>query len=162
MSNNKDNFDLADLGSSLPAAAAALSAEERAGLDKLQTLAAGHSDILETLSPKVRKRVEVLREIQSQHNELEAKFFEERAALEAKYQKLYEPLYTKRHEIVNGVVEVEGVTSEAGVDQEEDKATEEKGVPDFWLTAMKTNEILAGEFCFPEMRCMGEMIIQIG
>ena len=32
--------------------------------DKLQTLAAGHSDILETLSPKVRKRVEVLREIQ--------------------------------------------------------------------------------------------------
>ncbi|XP_030967748.1 nucleosome assembly protein 1;4-like [Quercus lobata] len=150
MSNDKDNFDLADLGSSLPAAAAALSAEERAGLvnalkDKLQTLAAGHSDILETLSPKVRKRVEVLREIQNQHNELEAKFFEERAALEAKYQKLYEPLYTKRHEIVNGVVEVEGVTSEAGVDQEEDKATEEKGVPDFWVTAMKTNEILAGE-----------------
>jgi len=30
----------------------------------------------------------------------------------------------QRHEIVNGVVEVEGVTSEAGVDQEEDKATE--------------------------------------
>jgi len=33
--------------------------------------------------------------IQSEHDELEAKFFEERAALEAKYQKLYEPLYTK-------------------------------------------------------------------
>jgi len=33
--------------------------------------------------------------LQSQHDELEAKFFEERAALEAKYQKLYEPLYTK-------------------------------------------------------------------
>lgn len=32
---------------------------------------------------------------QSQHDELEAKFFEERAALEAKYQKLYEPLYSK-------------------------------------------------------------------
>lgn len=32
--------------------------------DKLQSLAAGHSDILETLSPKVRKRVEFLREIQ--------------------------------------------------------------------------------------------------
>ena len=30
----------------------------------------------------------------------------------------------QRHEIVNGVVEVEGVTSEACVDQEEDKATE--------------------------------------
>jgi len=32
---------------------------------------------------------------QGQHDELEAKFFEERAALEAKYQKMYEPLYSK-------------------------------------------------------------------
>jgi len=31
----------------------------------------------------------------SKHDELEAKFFEERAALEAKYQKLYQPLYAK-------------------------------------------------------------------
>lgn len=33
--------------------------------------------------------------LQNQHDELETKFFEERAVLEAKYQKLYEPLYTK-------------------------------------------------------------------
>lgn len=33
--------------------------------------------------------------LQTEHDELEAKFHEERAALEAKYQKLYEPLYTK-------------------------------------------------------------------
>lgn len=33
--------------------------------------------------------------MQSEHDELEAKFFEERAALEAKYQKLYNPLYIK-------------------------------------------------------------------
>lgn len=32
---------------------------------------------------------------QSEHDKLEAKFHEERAALEAKYQKLYEPLYAK-------------------------------------------------------------------
>ncbi|XP_073109283.1 nucleosome assembly protein 1;2 isoform X2 [Elaeis guineensis] len=130
---------------------AALSAEDRAGLvnalkNKLQSLAGQHSDVLETLTPKVRKRVEVLRGLQSQHDELEAKFFEERAALEAKYQKLYEPLYTKRNEIVNGVVEVEGVTNGAAEGAPpEDKASEEKGVPDFWLTAMKTNEVLAEE-----------------
>ncbi|KAL2554924.1 Nucleosome assembly protein 1-2 [Forsythia ovata] len=143
MSNpDKDNFDMSDLDSSLPAAAAALSAEDRAGLvnalkNKLQNLAGQHTDVLETLSPIVRKRVEALKEIQSQHDELEAKFFEERAALEAKYQKLYEPLYSKRYEIVNGVVEVE--------EQGEDKTKEDKGVPDFWLMAMKTNEILAEE-----------------
>ncbi|TVU08529.1 hypothetical protein EJB05_41937, partial [Eragrostis curvula] len=53
----------------LPAAAAALSAEDRAGLvnalkDKLQSLAGQHTDVLEMLSPNVRKRVEFLREIQ--------------------------------------------------------------------------------------------------
>jgi hypothetical protein len=33
--------------------------------------------------------------LQSEHDELETKYFEERAQLQAKYQKLYEPLYTK-------------------------------------------------------------------
>ncbi|KAA8523261.1 hypothetical protein F0562_009684 [Nyssa sinensis] len=153
MSNSKDNFNVSDLGSALPAAAAAagaLNAEDRADLvnalkNKLQDLTGKHSEVLENLSPKVRKRVDVLRDIQSQHDELEAKFFEERAALEAKYQKLYQPLYTKRYEIVNGIVEVEGVTNEAAINQGEDKTAEEKGVPDFWLNAMKTSEVLSEE-----------------
>jgi hypothetical protein len=33
--------------------------------------------------------------VQNEHDELEAKFFEERAALEARYQVLYQPLYAK-------------------------------------------------------------------
>ncbi|KAI5674358.1 hypothetical protein M9H77_14722 [Catharanthus roseus] len=144
MSSNKDNFSMADLASGL-------NAEDRADLvnalkNKLQDLTGKHSDVLETLSPLVRKRVEVLREIQSQHDELEAKFFEERAALEAKYQKLYQPLYTKRYEIVNGVAEVEGAADEvAKTEQEQEKSEEEKGVPDFWLTALKNNEVTAEE-----------------
>ncbi|KAH0865975.1 hypothetical protein HID58_083186 [Brassica napus] len=127
MSN--DNLNMSDL-------TAALNVEDRAGLvnalkNKLQNLAGQHSDVLENLTPIVRKR--------NQHNEIEAKFFEEKAALEAKYQKLYQPFYTKRYEIVNGVVEVEGAP------EEEDKADEEKGVPDFWLIALKNNEITAEE-----------------
>ncbi|XP_076884986.1 nucleosome assembly protein 1;2-like [Bidens hawaiensis] len=145
--NKKEQFDVSDLSSSLPAAAAALSAEDRAGLvnalkDKLQNLAGHHTDVLESLSPVVRKRVEFLREIQSEHDELEAKFFEERAALEAKYQKLYAPLYSKRYDIVNGV-EVDGANDTAM--DADDKEGEEKGVPSFWLNAMKNNEILAEE-----------------
>ncbi|XWS12070.1 hypothetical protein CRYUN_Cryun37aG0058900 [Craigia yunnanensis] len=89
--------------------------------NKLQSLAGQHADVLETLSPNARKRVEVLIEIQSEHDELEKKFFEERAALEAKYQKLYEPLYTKRFEIVNGVMKAEGEKNEAVMDEEGDK-----------------------------------------
>ncbi|KAM7512996.1 hypothetical protein LguiB_011871 [Lonicera macranthoides] len=142
MSSKKDNFDMTGL-------TAALNAEDRADLvnalkDKLLDLTGKHSDVLENLSPVVRKRVEVLQEVQSQHDELEAKFMEERAALEAKYQKLYQPLHTKRYEIVNGVVEVEGVPAQAETGDDEDKAAE-KGVPDFWLNAMKNNEVLAEE-----------------
>ncbi|KAB2024378.1 hypothetical protein ERO13_D06G072100v2 [Gossypium hirsutum] len=143
MSNEGVNFNMSGLGD-------ALNAEARAGLvnalkNKLQSLAGDHSDVLESLSPIVRKRVEVLREIQSQHDELEAKFFEERAALEAKYQKLYQPLYAKRYDIVNGLADAEGTANEAAKDQGEEKDAEEKGVPDFWLTAMKNNEVLSDE-----------------
>uniref|UniRef100_A0ACD5T7Z1 Uncharacterized protein n=1 Tax=Avena sativa TaxID=4498 RepID=A0ACD5T7Z1_AVESA len=148
MSESKDSLDLSALGAAVPNAAE-LSAEDKANLvesikNTLQGLAARHTDVLESLEPKVRKRVEALREIQSQHDDLEGKFFEERAALEAKYQKMYEPLYSKRYEVVNGVIEVEGVTKddagEAAADQKE-----EKGVPDFWFNAMKNHEILAEE-----------------
>ncbi|GAU44932.1 hypothetical protein TSUD_400600 [Trifolium subterraneum] len=138
--NNKEAFNIADLSS-------ALNEEDRVDLvnalkSKIQSLAGQHSDVLESLSPVVRKRVEVLREIQGEHDELEAKFLEERAALEAKYQILYQPLYTKRFEIVNGVAEVEGVAKEATADTAE---AEEKGVPSFWLNAMKNNDVLAEE-----------------
>ncbi|XP_028774209.1 nucleosome assembly protein 1;2 [Neltuma alba] len=140
MSNDKDNLNMQDLSS-------ALNEDDRTDLvnalkNKMQSLAGQHADVLESLSPNVRKRVEFLRGIQSQHDELEAKYFEERAALEAKYQKLYQPLYTKRYDIVNGVTEVEGVADEAAANTEEEK---EKGVPAFWLTAMKNNEVLAEE-----------------
>ncbi|XP_017638339.1 nucleosome assembly protein 1;3 [Gossypium arboreum] len=143
MSKEAINFNMSDLGD-------ALNEEARAGLvnalkNKLQNLAREHTDMLESLSPNVRKRVEVLREIQGQHDELEAKFFEERTALEAKYQKLYQPLYAKRYDIVNGVAEAEGTTNDAAMDQKEDNTAEEKGVPDFWLTAMKNNDVLSDE-----------------
>ena len=39
----------------------------------------------------------------------------ERATFEAKYQKLYQPLYTKHYEIVN-VVKLEGVANEVSSD----------------------------------------------
>ncbi|XP_019454972.1 PREDICTED: nucleosome assembly protein 1;2-like isoform X4 [Lupinus angustifolius] len=141
MSNNKDSFNISDLN-------AALNADNKEELvnalkSKIQSLAGQHTDFLESLSPNVRKRVEVLKEIQGEYDELEAKFFEERAALEAKYQILYQPLYTKRYEIVNGVTEVEGAADETKAETEKGKV--EKGVPGFWLNALKNNDILAEE-----------------
>ncbi|KAJ6435274.1 hypothetical protein OIU84_000460 [Salix udensis] len=63
MSNDKDNLNMADL-------TAILNEEDRAGLvnalkTKLQSLTGQHSELLENLSPTVRKRVEDLRGIQA-------------------------------------------------------------------------------------------------
>ncbi|KAL9666776.1 hypothetical protein QQ045_001116 [Rhodiola kirilowii] len=118
---------------------AVVSQEEQAELvqalkDKLTTIERDPEEVLKNLKPDVRKRVEKLQEIQKKHDDLEDKFIEEREALEAKYEKLYEPLYSERSDIVTGVAEVEGVTS-----------AEEKGVPEFWLTVLKANAVLAQE-----------------
>ncbi|GJZ82152.1 nucleosome assembly protein 1;4-like protein isoform X2 [Tanacetum coccineum] len=124
-----------------------LTMEERDGLvnalkSNLKIIGGTDFDVHENLKPAVMKRVEVLRDIQSEHDELDAKFFEERAALEAKNQKLYAPLYSKRYDIVTGAVEVDGAKEEDAMDQTDDTA---KGVPEFWLTAMKNNKIMAEE-----------------
>ncbi|KAI4973516.1 hypothetical protein ZWY2020_041044 [Hordeum vulgare] len=82
----------------------------------------------------------------SRLDEIEGKFFEERVTLEAKYQKLYEPLYAKRYNIVNGVVEVDGVaqepTSENAVEggDSDYEIKVSKGIPDFWLTIQERDE----------------------
>ncbi|KAI3877891.1 hypothetical protein MKW92_009964 [Papaver armeniacum] len=117
-------------------------ADPDGGATKNKLMRSTLEEFLESLPKNVRKRVEVLQEIQAQHDELEANYFQKRAALDAEFQKLYEPLYNKRFDIVNGVVEV-GVSNEAIVDTNDKK--DEKGVPDFWLTAMKTNEVVADE-----------------
>ncbi|GJS43624.1 nucleosome assembly protein 1;2 [Tanacetum coccineum] len=149
--------------------------DERAALEeknqKLYAPLGTDLNVHQNLKPAVMKRVEVLRDIQhieateyyslnsntdmssldflsfglhieateyysSEHDELDAKFFEERAALEAKNQKLYAPLYSKRYDIVTGAVEVDGAKEEDAI---------AKGVPGFWLTAMKNNKIMAEE-----------------
>ncbi|PWA53453.1 nucleosome assembly protein 1-like 4 [Artemisia annua] len=149
MSDNQQQQQQTEAEFNMTDLSAALSAEDRAGLvnvlkSKLNNLSGQHPDILDTLSANVRHRVGVLKDLQSQHDELEAKYLEENAELEAKYLKLYEPLYAKRYEIVNGLTEVEGVSNENVVDKE-NESTGDKGVPSFWLTAMKSNDVLADE-----------------
>lgn len=124
MSNNKDNIKVYDLGPSVG------NGEDRPRfLDPVK-----HSYLLRILSPDARNRVEDLIEIQKVHDGLKEEFYKERGALEAKYEKCYQPLYDKRYNIVNGV------TSDS-----EGSATtnqEEKGVPNFWLYALGGNGVM--------------------
>ncbi|KAH0884259.1 hypothetical protein HID58_060355 [Brassica napus] len=89
--------------------------------NNLQNLAGQLSDVLENLSPI------------SQHDELEAKFREERAVLEAKYEKLYQPIYAKLTQ------------EDTKMDEGEDKTAQERGVLSFWLTALQNNDVTSHE-----------------
>eukprot|EP01018_Ginkgo_biloba_P040868 Gb_16427 [translate_table: standard] len=114
--------------------------------DKLQTLVGRSLRYIESLPPKIKKRVEAFQELQDQHDELEVKFFEEKAAWEGKYQKLYEPFYGKRCEIMNGMTELESAKEDkTEPDPEQENDVEIKGVPDFWLKAMKNEDALEAQ-----------------
>ncbi|KAI9484407.1 hypothetical protein BDB00DRAFT_792884 [Zychaea mexicana] len=131
---------------------------------KLGNLVGRRSDYIESLPVNVKRRIHGLQHFQSQHAELEGKFQEEVLALEKKYLALYTPLYTKRAQVITGTYEPadEEVALGEKVDQdteeeegkkakkEEEKFKEEhqqqeqddttmKGIPEFWLTALKNH-----------------------
>nr|GMC65433.1 nucleosome assembly protein 1;3-like [Ipomoea batatas] len=122
--------------------------------NKLLSFAKGPGETFQSRpnsSTQVQRRLIALREIQvtynlayilvsNKHDEFEVEYSKEKAALDAKYQKIYYPLYDKRFRIVSGADEVEGNngTQNMGVEQDEDK-----GIPSFWLVAMKNNKNIA-------------------
>uniref|UniRef100_A0A061R8Y2 Nucleosome assembly protein 1-like 1 n=1 Tax=Tetraselmis sp. GSL018 TaxID=582737 RepID=A0A061R8Y2_9CHLO len=106
------------------------------------------SGFLESLPKPVRRRVEVLKDLQEKHDSLEDEYRKEKAALDAKYSALYGPLYTQRAAIVSGAEEAppkeegEGGEGEPGAEAEQ-KGDEDapKGIPEFWLCVLRNNEV---------------------
>jgi len=120
---------------------------------KLGTLIGRSSGYIEKLPAPVKKRLTALKGLQADYSQLELQFQEEILELEKKYLEKYRPLYNRRAEIVNGVSEPqqnelekgraaeeengEPAATETAKEDEESTAASEKGVPEFWLTAMK-------------------------
>ncbi|KAJ9652514.1 histone chaperone [Neophaeococcomyces mojaviensis] len=126
--------------------------------EKLGNLVGRSSGYIESLPEPVRKRVTGLKGIQKDHAKLEAQFQEEVLQLEKKYFAKFTPLYEKRAKIVNGETEPTDAEVEAGKDDEDDEDGAEvekpeagesqvpedaKGIPEFWLTAMRNQLSLA-------------------
>lgn len=126
--------------------------------EKLGSLVGRSSGYIESLPAPVKKRVTGLKGIQKDHAKLEAEFQEEVLQLEKKYFAKFTPLYQKRAAIVNGETEPTEAEVEAGKDEEEEEDGAEvekaeagestipkdaKGIPEFWLSAMKNQISLA-------------------
>jgi nucleosome assembly protein 1-like 1 len=126
---------------------------------KLGTLIGRSSGYIESLPAPVKRRLTGLKGLQAEYSKLELKFQEEILELEKKYLEKYTPLYNRRAEIVNGITEPKEEELESGrvaeqengeteteAPKEEDETTSSsdlKGVPEFWLTAMKNMVALA-------------------
>lgn len=123
---------------------------------RLGSLVGKSSGYVESLPAPVRKRVAGLKGVQKEHSKLEAKFQEEVLELEKKYFAMFTPLYQKRAQIVNGAAEPTEEEIKAGEEDEEEEdqeaaepaekeeeASDVKGIPEFWLSAMKNQDSLA-------------------
>ncbi|KAF1985979.1 nucleosome assembly protein-like protein [Aulographum hederae CBS 113979] len=121
---------------------------------KLGSLVGRSSGYVEALPGPIRKRVAGLKGVQKEHSKLEAEFQEEVLQLEKKYFAKFTPLYQKRAKIVNGEEEPseeEIKVGEADEEKDEDEADEDKpeetaesvakGIPEFWLSAMKNSSL---------------------
>ncbi|KAJ1919763.1 histone chaperone [Mycoemilia scoparia] len=134
---------------------------------RLNSLIGMSSGYIESLPKPVRERINALRAVQAKHTDLETEFHKELYELEKKYNKLYEPLYKRRQEIVTGSVQptedeikkgaeieaeekdpeeskVEEIKDEEKPEGEESKDSEApKGIPEFWSTALQNHPRLA-------------------
>ena len=121
--------------------------------NKLSGLVGKSSGYVESLPGPVRKRVAGLKGVQKEHSKIEAEFQEEVLQLEKKFFAKFTPLYEKRAKIVNGESEPSQQEVEAGeededeedkpkVEEEDEKAAADmKGIPEFWLSAMKNSSL---------------------
>ena len=126
---------------------------------KLGSLVGRSSGYIESLPAPVRRRVAGLKGVQKEHSKLEAQFQEEVLELEKKYFAKFTPLYQKRAQIVNGAAEPseqeviagkqaeeeddETESSKVEVSETDESATGIRGIPEFWLSAMKNQISLA-------------------
>lgn len=119
---------------------------------KLGSLVGRSSGYVESLPAPVRRRVAGLKGVQKEHSKLEAEFQEEVLELEKKYFAKFTPLYQKRATIVNGAAEPTEAEIKAGEEDDEEpeepvekseESSDVKGIPEFWLSAMKNQVSLA-------------------
>ncbi|KAI5480200.1 nucleosome assembly protein 1-like 1 [Pseudohyphozyma bogoriensis] len=133
---------------------------------RLSSLVGRSSGYIESLPAPVRRRITGLKGVQAEHAKIEAEFQKEIFELEKKFAEKYRPLYEKRRALIEGSREpskdeIEKGEKEEDEDEEdfdsededeeprpreripeptaEELASAPKGIPEFWLTALKNH-----------------------
>ena len=135
---------------------------------RLTSLVGRSSGYIEGLEGPVRRRVTGLKGVPAEHTKIEAEFQKDIFELEKKYAEKYRPLYERRRALIEGKDEPSASEITSG-EKEEDESDDEdeldsddeddepkpkvhapaptadelaaapKGIPEFWLTALKNH-----------------------
>lgn len=114
--------------------------------------------ITEGLPAYMKLRVEKLKEIHEEREVLMKKYLEERAALESKYEKLSQPFFDQRKQVLDGEKDEE-IAQAAAAEDESDQAGEEKdsGIPMFWACAIQQMPVTQGLVSEADLECLGSL-----
>uniref|UniRef100_A0A7S4W3L7 Nucleosome assembly protein n=1 Tax=Ditylum brightwellii TaxID=49249 RepID=A0A7S4W3L7_9STRA len=115
-------------------------------------------DIMSMFPPKVVRRVNKLKELHSQREEIMNEYLVERAALEKKFAVLCKPLFEQRLDVIEGKLDEEiEKNAETDAEQEEEEEEDEdevKGIPQFWVCAMGHMEAVAELITQSDVDCL--------
>jgi len=114
---------------------------------KLGGMLGQSSGYLDTLPEEVKSRITALKELNKEAQAVDKQLEKEIRELELKFHKQYQPIFAKRRQIIKG--EVEPPREEPKIQEVKDTGepvansnnTEVKGIPDFWLMALKNNPV---------------------
>jgi nucleosome assembly protein 1-like 1 len=100
----------------------------------------------------VQQRVDKLKMLNDQREDLMKDYLIERVKLEAKYHELSQPLYQQRKEIVLGMMDDEIANEYNGDTDGNDIA---KGIPQFWVVALSQMPVTAQMITERDINCLG-------
>ncbi|KAL3928409.1 MAG: hypothetical protein SGARI_005043, partial [Bacillariaceae sp.] len=104
------------------------------------------------LPDTIRHRVDKLKALHDQREDLRKEYLAERAKIEAKYHQLEQPLYEQRKNIVLGNMD-EAIAKESGDDNI--TGAEEKGIPQFWVVALSQMPVTGEMITEQDVDCLG-------
>jgi len=119
--------------------------------------------VTEGLPSYMKLRVEKLKEIHEEREALMKEYLAERALLETKYEKLSEPSFDQRKEVIEGGMDAEIAAAAASEDDETSSASEtaceekDHGIPQFWACAIHQMPVTQGLVSEQDIECLGSL-----
>ena len=119
---------------------------------------------MSVLPPYVVQRVNKLKELHAQKENIMEEYLNDRAALEQKYHTLCAPLYLHRNNVINGIMDEE---ISAGLLETKDMVDQNVtdlsnkvavGIPQFWVCAMGHMEVIAETITEEDVDCLEHLL----